>query len=874
MPTFDPVTGQFILTEEEAMGAPGATPSPNWDPVVSQVTGLGEYNPNFALDPEPVPVPSDPQQQLAGMPTYGAPSAVPGVEEGLARAAQVPEDVAASQAAGDEITMETPVPPGEQTPGFMGTLSDAAGMVRQGLAGELPGQKNYTPLVDPAEGGQLSMPGSAPEAVLPPEATKAKDAEAADVAALKEMEQDPDLAYKRIAQEQELATADATIEKGKQDAIAKISLDAQLAAEESLKKYQDYTDNVMRNMEAKIREVEAMKVNPAQLFDDIGAAGSIGMALSVGIGQMLSMKHGIPNTALQIVNKAIDSNIAAQVKNIENQYNVLQEQKGLITTAGQVEGQTRLARAEATAKAYAFAEATALSKVSALGSERAKLGAMKLVEDLRSKKEKAYAEAMQAAEENNRKNRELVIREKNAEVNRQKQLLEMEAKRLKMNGRGRGGGGGGGVGGVPKQYVNAVMQSMARKKAAMSSLVPGDSPMNYGHVYLPAGILPGRNPDDMSIVWSKNLGGAEIEALENVPKAVRAASSARRLKGFVAQWQDPDFRRVIQSNPEMYNAINSEFDKVMREYAEFVGGYGAIGKDEQENASRITGNLGGDVKILELLAGDADVAKSVNSLLGLEDTLLNAANERLATYDIAPITPDQMRVNPIVGPQDRQRALDQAAGLTKTVSGAGLEAYEAYAAKAGPDAMSRKGFIEADQRRRAQTTSELDPYNKDYGSIDEYGRGLKKAKRGLELWRKQIGEEAFNALGYDQVLSDIEGQIPVANSVALNKVIGKFVTGKGDKGAFKEEMQQEAKGNWRDIVASGALDKITKLSKAHEDTVEIDYAEYVQDPQEYLESRKSQGKAANTGASKAKDFAKGALGMVDFIQNSGKRKKK
>lgn len=90
-------------------------------------------------------------------------------------------------------------------------------------------------------------------------------------------------------------------------------------------------DESLADLQKRSEAVANAKVDPAAFWGE-GAQGGLARvlgAIAVGMGQYSSSRIGGPNTALNIINSAIDRNIAAQRDNIDNQKAGLQAKNSL-----------------------------------------------------------------------------------------------------------------------------------------------------------------------------------------------------------------------------------------------------------------------------------------------------------------------------------------------------------------------------------------------------------------------------------------------------------------------------------------------------------------------------------------------------------------
>lgn len=124
--------------------------------------------------------------------------------------------------------------------------------------------------------------------------------------------------------------------KAKNDAyynVEKLKAEQQYAQEHAAleAKKQMFRDEAMADLQKRSEAVANAKVDPSAFWGE-GAQGGLARvlgAIAVGMGQYSSSRIGGPNTALNIINSAIDRNIAAQRDNIDNQKAGLQAKNSL-----------------------------------------------------------------------------------------------------------------------------------------------------------------------------------------------------------------------------------------------------------------------------------------------------------------------------------------------------------------------------------------------------------------------------------------------------------------------------------------------------------------------------------------------------------------
>lgn len=84
----------------------------------------------------------------------------------------------------------------------------------------------------------------------------------------------------------------------------------------------------MNQLYQKVDEASSLKVNPYNWHESIGRGGRVAAAFSVLTGQMAA-GAGNPNSALKMMDAAIERDIAAQEQNIKNKYEAIRIARGL-----------------------------------------------------------------------------------------------------------------------------------------------------------------------------------------------------------------------------------------------------------------------------------------------------------------------------------------------------------------------------------------------------------------------------------------------------------------------------------------------------------------------------------------------------------------
>jgi hypothetical protein len=84
----------------------------------------------------------------------------------------------------------------------------------------------------------------------------------------------------------------------------------------------------MDNLTREVQDAQSLKVNPFNWHESIGRGGRVAAAFSLLTGQMAA-GAGNPNSALKMMDAAIERDISAQEQNIKNEYTNLKLQRGL-----------------------------------------------------------------------------------------------------------------------------------------------------------------------------------------------------------------------------------------------------------------------------------------------------------------------------------------------------------------------------------------------------------------------------------------------------------------------------------------------------------------------------------------------------------------
>lgn len=135
-----------------------------------------------------------------------------------------------------------------------------------------------------------------------------------------------DAADKEYEANKQMVAVNAAAAAGREDALKS-------AMAEDQAKQQQQADEVrarMAKIDALGNDIAAQKIDPDQLFKQVGALGDIGFALAAAAGQYATGITGAPNAALNTINGMVERNIGAQSANLANRKEGLQAQKGAL----------------------------------------------------------------------------------------------------------------------------------------------------------------------------------------------------------------------------------------------------------------------------------------------------------------------------------------------------------------------------------------------------------------------------------------------------------------------------------------------------------------------------------------------------------------
>lgn len=118
-------------------------------------------------------------------------------------------------------------------------------------------------------------------------------------------------------QEASLAEAEAYAQQLGADAqlrqeAAEMAMEFPQTFAQTVKENKEDVDRMMRFVDDQVRQIAAGRTDPERVFHSRGAGASFGAAMSVAVGQMVSILTGSENAALRIVESAIDRDLRAQ----------------------------------------------------------------------------------------------------------------------------------------------------------------------------------------------------------------------------------------------------------------------------------------------------------------------------------------------------------------------------------------------------------------------------------------------------------------------------------------------------------------------------------------------------------------------------------
>jgi hypothetical protein len=155
------------------------------------------------------------------------------------------------------------------------------------------------------------------------------------------------------------------------------------SAEEGRQLEQDILSN---NVKTSIQEAADAKVDPGKFFKEKGTLASIGAAFAIGLGAYAASITGGKNNAMDIIDNAIDRDIAAQKQAIQSKQQKVQDLKGSLQDMRVRFQDERQAEAAARAQQYEVAINSLKGRLAGIGNKEALASGQKLLADMEAKK--------------------------------------------------------------------------------------------------------------------------------------------------------------------------------------------------------------------------------------------------------------------------------------------------------------------------------------------------------------------------------------------------------------------------------------------------------------------------------------------------------
>lgn len=311
--------------------------SPVYDP---NFVGAGPSNPDLAgppnpisptiLEPGSVQPPPTPISDNAPVPTSGLPG---NITSGIGFNGAGTKDVPQSGAGVDAPVNATPPAGVDTRPGALGThdkngvsygeTANGGGLVKDKNGNIVPAPMTVKPEdigAKPVSGKPGEPPYTLPKYEKDWQAKQAEEAEAV-----------------RRQGEADKAIEDAKSAgalKVKEIGEGAVANDASMASDQKLATYmaQESMQQRMTEQEKTLNGLLAKKEDPGAFYKKIGTGGSILAAISIGLGALgAGMPHTTNHTnyALDIINKAVENDIASQRANLDNEWKVYSAKSGL-----------------------------------------------------------------------------------------------------------------------------------------------------------------------------------------------------------------------------------------------------------------------------------------------------------------------------------------------------------------------------------------------------------------------------------------------------------------------------------------------------------------------------------------------------------------
>ena len=333
------------------------------------------------------------------------------------------------------------------------------------------------------------------------------------------------------------------------------------------------------------QEARSATVNPSRLWQN---GGGIAMTLGAVFGQLGQALAGGENTALQIIDRAVERDIRAQVANQRNARANVRDARSFFSMARERFGDQESAAAAARALAWDQIAQRTERQTASLTSAAARDDAARLVQEARTRARAALQEAMLQAQE-----RELATRRQTAEIRK----LEAEATRAER----RAGGGGGGPRRVTRNALQTYDDLIGR------GVRPEEAAQRAG---LPRGFTPGQAEEGQLSGEERGQVASLDAALSEVERIVQGVGRDGDIPGFgVFDSVLPDFL-VGEEGRELRQAVTGLNEAFGRLHSG-----GAISDDEFELFNRIIGSRTFDTEAA-LRRGLQRVRREINARRG------------------------------------------------------------------------------------------------------------------------------------------------------------------------------------------------------------------------------------------------------------------
>lgn len=310
--------------------------------------------------------------------------------------------------------------PAAQTNAMVANMRAGRGVVdpRSGLALDDSGQPMVTGLpahVQPAQARamglappqQPAIPSTAPAGPVAPEAPKTRVDTDRTTTTTKEKVTEGERKAEADVQASMGRQADLAQQQGEIDkARAKAAGEAEAAKGAAAGEYQTRVNQVLQAADVEYRrrigaydaEVQRLKgMEPTDFWKSKGTASKIAGAFAVAMGAYASALTRGPNTALQIIDTAIDNHAKTEARRYSQQRDIVTEAKGRAQDVTRERDAQIQGLSIVKAAAYEKLEAEARAKAAQFEGTQAGLRAQQLAEELRTKaaQERARFEASQ-----------------------------------------------------------------------------------------------------------------------------------------------------------------------------------------------------------------------------------------------------------------------------------------------------------------------------------------------------------------------------------------------------------------------------------------------------------------------------------------------